>query len=353
MGRTKLSYVICLFLGPALISAAFASNDKGRLPVPAWKEFDGKKCGDLALSETTRGAFQAKYAHSKAERREVLRVETQRLAHTDVFLIFDGSRSDAKLRWIVCLYENPKEAPQPAELMGHAKWTELQGEELSQRAGWRIFAAPERGLAGVAEAHKDGYIVTGLIMGEPERMAAVAGRMQQVPTSGSLLTPGTDRTPIPVMIGEPHVEVNAEAESRVDAERLRRAAAQAAGDAARSSHALRIVQGSEGRLGVLLELESREAGDMNRIVLSARASLDAESDGMAIHARSPLDRRTLDGASTAHRIQDEARKMVDRGVRAVSHDAEEQLRRDQNKLAGSAQRRVRPALLDFLVGGAR
>jgi hypothetical protein len=66
-----------------------------------------------------------------------------------------------------------------------------------------------------------------------------------------------------------------------------------------------------------------------------------------------VERRTLDAASSDRRIQEEARRLVERGIDAVAREAGEQLQRHQAKRTSTAQREVRPALLDFLVGAAR
>jgi hypothetical protein len=331
-----------------------------RKPVsfPTWTEFDGRQWGDLVLGETTRAEFEAKYASSRTERGEVLQATTPKRARTQVFLVFDGPGQEARLTWIVCFYEDPRRAPEPAELAGRALWREYEGYALTRRAGWRLFVAAERGLAVVAELRaatvkERSSVVAALIMGEPERVTEVVGRLQPAPPVGSPRAPDDARSHPRVPVGEAEVEVHVAPTVQVDSARLQREVAQAADTRMRDWAVLRVTEGSEGRLAVMLELEPREPGDKGRITLTARVSLDGESEGLAIHTRSPVNRRTLDAASSDRRIQEEARRLVERGIDAVAGAAQEHLERHHSKLTRAAQREVRLALLDFLVGAAR
>jgi hypothetical protein len=53
------------------------------------------------------------------------------------------------------------------------------------------------------------------------------------------------------------------------------------------------------------------------------------------------------------RIQEEARRLVEHGIDAAAGAAQEQLQSCQSQRMSAAQREVRPALLEFLVGAAR
>jgi hypothetical protein len=205
----------------------------------------------------------------------------------------------------------------------------------------------------VAELRKTSYSVAALIMGDPKRAADVAGRLEPAPPLGSPLALEDARTPLRAPVGQPEVEVHVAPTVQVDAARLQREGVQATNSRMRDWPVLRVTEGSEGRLAVMLEVEPRQAGDQSRITLTARVSLDTESGAVAIHARSPMERRTIDAASSDGRIQEEARRLVERGIDAVAGDAQEQLQRYQSQMISTAQREVRPALLDFLVGAAR
>jgi len=353
MNRWMRTCVTALCLGVLLASAPEAAEEPRPVPVPAWSEFDGRQWGDLVLGAMTRATFDEKYASSRTNRDEVLQATAPKRARTDIFLVFDGPGGEARLTWIVCFYEDPRSAPQPAELMGRADWQELKADALTRRAGWRIFAAPEQGLAVVAELRKTSYSVAALIMGDPKRAADVAGRLETAPPLGSPLAPEDARTPLRAPVGQPEVEVHVAPTVQVDAARLQQEGVQATNSRMRDWPVLRVTEGSEGRLAVMLEVEPRQAGDQSRITLTARVSLDTESGAVAIHARSPMERRTIDAASSDGRIQEEARRLVERGIDAVAGDAQEHLQRSQSQMISTAQRVVRPALLDFLVGAAR
>jgi hypothetical protein len=353
MNRWRMTCVAALCLGVSLASAARGAGERRAIAVPAWSEFDGRQWGDLLIGEMTRAAFDQKYASSRTRRDEVLQATAPKRARTQVFVVFDGPGGEARLTWIVCFYEDPSSAPRPAELMGRAQWREYEGYTLTRRAGWRIFAAPDRGLAAVAELRKNSYVPTALIMGDPRRMTEVVGRLQPARPVGSPLAPEDARAPLRAPVGEPQVEVHVAPTVQVDAARLQREVAQATDTRARDWPVLQVTEGSEGRLAVTLEVEPRQPGDKGRITLTARVSLDTESDGLAIHARSPVERRTIDAASSDRRIQEEARRLAERGIDAVAGDAQEQLRRHQARQISTAQREIRPALFDFLVGAAR
>jgi hypothetical protein len=353
MNRWTMACLTMVCLGVVPGSTRAESEARGSIQVPAWSEFDGRQCGDLVLEETTRAAFEAKYASSRTERGEVLKATAPKRARTQLFLIFNGPGPEARLTWMVCFYEDPRSAPRPAELAGRAAWREYEGDALTRRAGWRIFAAPDQGLAVVAERRKDSYVVAALIMGDPERVSGAVGRLQPAPPAGSPLAPGDPRTQPQVAVGKPEVQVRVAPTVQVDAARLQREVAQATGTRMRDWPVLRLAEGSEGRLAVMLEIEPRQPGDKGRITLTARVRLDAESDGLAVHTRSPVNRRTIDAASSDLRIQEEARRLVEHGIDAAAGAAQEQLQSRQSQKVSAAQREVRPALLDFLVGAAR
>jgi hypothetical protein len=353
MNRWMMTCVPAFWLCVPLASAPWAAEERRPVPVPAWSAFDGRHWGDLVLGATTRAAFEAKYASSPTDRDGVLQATTPKRTRAQIFLVFDGPGGDARLAWIVCFYVDARRAPQPAELVGYTDWHELDGGALTRRAGWRIFAAPERGLAVVAEPRKDDYVVSTLIMGSPKRVTDVVGRLGPAPPLGSPRSRDDARTPLRAPIGEPEVEIQVAPTVDVDRNRLQSAVTQAVVNKIRDWPVLSVIEGSVGRLAAALEAGPGGPGDENRLTLTARVSLDSESGGIAIHARSPVDRSTIDAAGGDSRIKDEARRLIERGIDAVAGDAEEQLRRRQAQLISTAQPQIRPALLDFLAGAVR
>jgi hypothetical protein len=283
----------------------------------------------------------------------VLQATTPKRAETQLFLIFNGPGQEARLTWIVGFYDDPRSAPKPAELAVRTVWRKYEGNALARRAGWRIYAAPERGLAVVAERRRASYDVAALIMGDPERMSGVVGRLQPALPAGSPLTGDDPRHQLRVAVSAPKVEVHVAPTVQVDAARLQREVAQAADTRMRDWPVLRLTEGSEGRLVVMLEIEPQEPRDTGRIMLTARVSLHGESDGLAVHTRSPVAQRAIDAGGIDHPIQEEARRLVERGVDAAAGAAQELLQQYQSQKTNAAQREVRPALLDFLAGAAR
>src|SRR5690349_20474937 len=106
MNRWMITCFTAVALSAPLALAPVGAEESRSVPVPAWGAFDGKQWGDLVLGETTRSAFDEKYASSPTERGEVLQATTPKRARTQVFLIFNGPGPEALLTWIVCAYDD-------------------------------------------------------------------------------------------------------------------------------------------------------------------------------------------------------------------------------------------------------
>jgi len=65
------------------------------------------------------------------------------------------------------------------------------------------------------------------------------------------------------------------------------------------------------------------------------------------------DRHTMGADSNDRRMQEEARRLVERGIDAVARTAENQIRQQQGQTLVVARRQARAAVIDFLAGASR
>jgi hypothetical protein len=360
MRRVTTLFCLGLLLAPALAGAA----GRQEVPVPAWSDFDGSRWGDLTLDRTTRSDFEREYSHRRASRSDVLEANTPGRTKTQLFLVFNGPGPEAQLAWMVCFYNSGAGAPGPAAFEGRYGAREIEGYPSARRAGWRLLASPDQGVTAVVErepgTHRRwvGERVAGLIMGRPERMAALVNRGRRAPAEGSwsaadppVETPVRDT--LRAQIGQIDANVYATSDVRVDRDRLRQAVQQAAEERVRRQSSLQLTDGSDGSLTAALDVEPRQPGDKRRISLTAHVALDAEAGSAAIHARSREERSSIAADSSDQRIAEEASRLIERGIDAVARTAADQMQKQQGHSLEGARQQARLALIDFLAGAAR
>jgi hypothetical protein len=338
-----------------LLLAAFpAAAAKPRIvSVPDWRRFDGVRWGELVLDETTRAAFEQRYAFRRTDRDGVLQATTSNRSKTQLFLVFDGPGEDARLAWIVCFYDGGSGAPRRGELAGRYEAREITGYPTIQRAGWRLFAATAQGVAAVDERDAQGSRVAALIMGRPGRATALVRRTQAEDTSGQSPLGSTVQDRFTLSIGRIDVDVSVASAVRIDRGGLQRESQRAAEDQVRDWPIFQLAAGGDGRLAVGLEVEPRTLRDRQQVRIAVQATLDAEGVGGAVHARSDRNHRDLDAAGGQGRIEEEARWLVERGIDALAASAQKQLQQQRAQSLVEARGEARLALLDFLAREAR
>jgi hypothetical protein len=345
--KTVLAGCLGLFLIPAPAGA-----DRQVVAVPRWSDFDGTRWGDLTLDGTTRSAFEHQYSSRRAGRDDVLEATTLHRTDTQLFLVFNGPGPEARLAWIVCFYNRGADAPRPAAFEGRYDAREVEGYPSTRRAGWQLLASTERGVTAVVEREGDGERVAGLILGGPERTAALLSRER--PKSGDdspAATPVGDA--LRAQIGRIEVSLYAAPGVRVDRDHVHEELQRAAEEQVRSRPALQVTEGSDGRLSAALDLEPSPPGDRRHLGLTSHVTLDAEGGGGAIHARSQEERSSLAADSSDRRIAEEARRLLDRGIDAVARTAADRMQKQQGQSLEEARKQARVAVIDYLSGAAR
>jgi hypothetical protein len=134
----------------------------------------------------------------------------------------------------------------------------------------------------------------------------------------------------------------------VDQVGLQREIQVAADDKARDWPVLLLAAGSEGRLAIDLEVEPGAPGDHAGVRLTIQVTLDAQGPGGDVHARSDRYQRDLAADSSQDRLEEEARRLVERGIDAVAGSAQIQLQRHREQSREVGRREARLALIDFL-----
>jgi hypothetical protein len=202
------------------------------------------------------------------------------------------------------------------------------------------------------EGESDSERVAGLILGGPERTAALLSRER--PKSGDdspAATPVGDA--LRAQIGRIEVTLYTALDVRVDRNHVREELQRGAEEQVRSRPALQVTDGSDGRLSAAVEIEPRQPGDRRQISVISQVTLDAEGGGAAIHARSDGERSRLAADSSDRRIAEEARRLLNRGIDAVARTAADRMQKQQGQSLEEARKQARVAVIDYLSGAAR
>jgi hypothetical protein len=345
--RTVLAACLGLLLAPARAGA-----DRQVVALPSWSEFDGTRWGDLTLDGTTRSAFEREYSSRRAGRDDVLEANTAHKTKTQLYLVFNSPGPEARLAWIVCFYDRGAEALRPAAFEGRYEAREVEGFPSTRRAGWRLLASAKQGVTAMVEGESDGERVVGLIMGGPERTAALLSRER--PTGGDDPPAETPDGDAPgAKIGRIEVTLYTAPDVRVDRNHVREELQRAAEERVRSRPALQVTDGSSGSLSAVLDIEPRQPGDRRHLALVCHVTLDAESDGGAIHVRGDEERSSLAADSSDRRITEEASRLINRGIDAVARTAADRMQKQQGQSLEEARKQARVAVIDYLSGAAR
>jgi hypothetical protein len=302
--------------------------------------------------------FESQYSSRRAGRDDVLEANTSRKTETQLYLVFNGPGPEARLAWIVCLYNRGAQGPRPAAFEGRYEAREVEGFPSTRRAGWRLLASTERGVTALVEREREGERVAGLVLGGSERTAALLSRER--PKGGD--DPPAE-TPVGealrAKIGRIEVTLYAAPDIRVDRNHVREELQRAAEEQVRSRPALQVTDGSNGILSAVLDIEPHQPGDRRHLALISHVTLDAEVDGRppggsaAIHARSHEERSSLLADSSDRRITEEARRLIDRGIDAVARAAADRMQKRQGQSLEEARKQARVAVIDYLSGAAR